>query len=262
MSAREEPTVRAQNAELAARLGVDVWDLEVTEIVERSPSMRAITFACAPGAPETLTYQPGNDLTLAIATRGDAIVRRRYSIRRLDAAARSVGIEFVLHGAGPGGRWASEAAVGDRLEGIGPRGKIVLNEEADWHCFIADDAFIPAASAMIEALPEGATAYVFFEVATPEHDLELAPAATLGGPGYLYRDGTPPGRSAVLLDALGAFVPPPGRGQVYVGGEHLLVGAISRVLGERGVPPDQIASKAYWRLGRANGDHGEPPREE
>jgi NADPH-dependent ferric siderophore reductase len=48
----------------------------------------------------------------------------------------------------------------------------------------------------------------------------------------------------------------------YLGGEHKVVNELRRLLIERGVDADRISAKPYWRLGRANADHGEPPREE
>ena len=55
---------------------------------------------------------------------GERAVRRRYTIRRSDPVSGTLDIEVVLHGTGPFARWASHAAVGDRIEGIGPRGVV------------------------------------------------------------------------------------------------------------------------------------------
>jgi NADPH-dependent ferric siderophore reductase len=252
--------LRAKNVEMAERLGVALWDLEVVAITDLAPSMREITFRCL--EPHEPDFAPGNDLTLSIATRDDAVVRRRYSIRRLDRERRLVDLQFVLHGDGPAGRWAAGAQIGDRIEGVGPRGKIVVSPDASWHLFAADDAFIPAASVMIESLPADATAFVYFEVDGTKDELPFAAVAQLRGPGYLHRDGVEPGTSSVLADALGSFTPPPGPGAAYLGGEHRITNALRRILVDRGIAAEAIFAKPYWRLGRPNADHGEPPREE
>jgi NADPH-dependent ferric siderophore reductase len=245
---------------MAERLGASVWELEVAAITDLTPSLRQLTFAC--DSPESLTFSPGNDLTLAIATRDDVVVRRRYSIRRVDEANRTVDLQFVRHGDGPAAIWAENAEIGDRVEGVGPRGKIVVDPDAAWYLFAGDDAFLPAASAMIEAIPEGRPVFVAFEVDGPLSALPITATTQLSGPLFVYREGSPSGSSSILSDALSTFVAPDGRGMAYVGGEHKVVNALRNLLIERHVSPEQIAAKAYWRLGRANQDHGEPPREE
>ncbi len=69
-------------------------------------------------------YMPGQDVMLLVAAEGRKPVRRRYTIRRFDAAARPLTLDVVLHGDGPGERWVRAARPGDRIEGIGPRGKV------------------------------------------------------------------------------------------------------------------------------------------
>ena len=79
-------------------------------------------------APELagLQYQPGQDMMLMVAVDGDRPVRRRYTIRALDPARRLLTLDVVRHAGGPGERWVAAARPGDRIEGIGPRGKIFL----------------------------------------------------------------------------------------------------------------------------------------
>ena len=65
---------------------------------------------------------------------------------------------MVLHGDGPGERWVRSARPGDRIEGIGPRGKVFPSMSADWHLFMGDEAAMPAILAMTESLPGDADA--------------------------------------------------------------------------------------------------------
>ena len=116
--------------------------LEVVESAPLRPGMQRLVLT----APELagLRYQPGQDMMLMVAVDGDRPVRRRYTIRALDHERRLLTLDVVRHADGPGERWVAAARPGDRIEGIGPRGKIFLAEGADWHLFMGDDAALPA----------------------------------------------------------------------------------------------------------------------
>ena len=251
---------RAAAEALAARLGAQVWTLEVEGVLDLSPSMRRIHLRCL--EPEVPGAAPGNDLTLAIATRGDTTVRRRYTIRHLDPVRRSVDLDFVVHGEGPAAGWAKSAEVGTEIEAIGPRGKVTLVPDVDWHLFVGDDSFLPASLEMLSSLPAGSSAHLFLEVEGAADEQPIEATASVDGPGFVHRGGSAPGKGTALLDALRAFAPPPGHGFAYLGGEHHLVSAARRLLLDAGMAAEDLAPKSYWRLDRANADHGEPPREE
>src|SRR5712692_11826604 len=109
-------------------------------------------------------YLPGQDMALTFR-RGDAPpVRRRYTIRHYDRDERRVDLDFVLHGDGPGMRWAQAVQPGDRIEVVGPRGKISLVRDAAWHLFAGDATAVPGALAMLEALPGDVPAVAFLQV--------------------------------------------------------------------------------------------------
>ena len=69
-------------------------------------------------------------------------------------------MDVSLHGAGPGTVVEGAATAGDRIDAIGPRGKITLRPNADWHLFVVDETGLPGALAMVEALPAGPRASV------------------------------------------------------------------------------------------------------
>src|SRR5450755_2576714 len=125
------------------------------------------------------TYAPGQDVMLLVAADGNRPVRRRYTIRHLDPARRLLTLDVVLHGDGPGERWVRSARPGDRIEGIGPRGKVTTLPAADWHLFMGDESALPAIFAMTESLPGDSVATVVLEVPDPADEQELnAPART------------------------------------------------------------------------------------
>ena len=229
--------------------------LEVTGTHQLTPHMQRLSLT----APELddFSYQPGQDVMLLVAAEGRKPVRRRYTIRHFDAAQRRLTIDVVLHGDGPGERWIRAAHPGDRIEGIGPRGKIFPSPEADWHLFMGDEAAMPAILAMIEALPGVADATVVIEVPEPADEQDVLAAARTRV-SWLHRLGRLAGDPTALAAEAAEVELPPGSGHTYLLGEASVVLRMREILAARGLPPDQVSPKAYWGRGRANAGHGEP----
>ena len=244
---------------LVSRLpGVSALDLEVVATEPVTPAMRRLRLRGDGLA--ALVVEPGQDFMVAVPADGQQHFRRRYTVRRLDRSTGTVDLDIVLHGDGPGARWAAAVQPGDRVEAIGPRGKITVVDEADWHLFAGDESAVPATFAMVEALPASATAVVVLEVAGPEEEQPVSSAADLSLQ-WLHRDGTDPGHGTGLVDAVRAVDLPPGRGHCYLAGELRTVAAMRQALVDRGLDAEQLSPKAYWRLGVANAAHGEPTRD-
>ncbi len=233
-------------------------DLRVVESVRLTPHMQRLSLT----APQLdgFGYLPGQDVMLLVAAEGSRPVRRRYTIRQLDPAARRLTLDIVLHGDGPGERWVRSARPGDRIEGIGPRGKITTSATADWHLFIGDESALPAAFAMAEALPAASSATLVLEI-PEEADEQDLPAAASTRISWLHRLGGPAGDPSALAAEAAEVELPPGRGHAYVLGEATVVSRLREILAERGLGQDQISPKAYWGRGRANASHGEPARD-
>src|SRR5215472_9904762 len=230
---------------------------EVASTASLTPHMQRIELAAA--ALDGFRYKAGQDVML-LAAYGRKPVRRRYTIRYLDATARILTIDVVLHGAGPGERWVRSARPGDRIEGIGPRGKIFPNPAADWHLFMGDEAALPAILAMTESLPGDADATLVLEIPEADDEQEVLAAARTRV-SWLHRLGRPAGNPAALAAEAAEVELPPGNGHAYLLGEAKVVLAVREALASRGLPPDQVSPKAYWGRGRANAGHGEPARE-
>jgi NADPH-dependent ferric siderophore reductase len=173
-----------------------------------------------------------------------------------------VTIDVSLHGAGPGTDWIRAARVGDRIDAIGPRGKIVPRLGADWHFFVGDETGMPGALAMMEVLPADATVTALFEIDTPADEQE--PDSRQGQRRQLHfahRSGhSVPGEASLLEEALAEIALPAGLGHVYVAAEAGVVRSIQRNFAERGLQQDQVSAKPYWRRGLPNAEHGEPAR--
>jgi NADPH-dependent ferric siderophore reductase len=238
--------------------GTTRLDLEVAGSAPLTPHMQRLRLS-APQLAD-FAYLPGQDVMLLVAAEGNRPVRRRYTIRELDPAARLLTLDIVLHGDGPGERWVRSARPGDRIEGIGPRGKITTVATADWHLFMTDESGLPAAFAMTEALPAASEATLVIEV-PEEADEQDLPAAASTRISWLHRLGLPAGNPEKLAAEAGEVDLPPGRGQAYLFGEAKVVSRLREILASRGLQQEQISPKAYWGRGRANAGHGEPARD-
>jgi NADPH-dependent ferric siderophore reductase len=223
-------------------------DLEVAALADTRPDTRTITFT----SPDLVdfTWRPGQDLMLDVP--GEHSMRRRYTIRRADPVSGTLDIEVVLHGTGPFASWAGGAAIGDRVHGIGPRGVVTLREGATHHLFVSDASAIPFAFAMIEALPDGTTATAILTtddlIPSPESPMSAARVDV----SWITTAEINDRLRSVQLSADTA---------AYVNGERLLVRQVTQELTSRGLNPDAIAAKAYWRRDQANAAHGEPAKE-
>jgi NADPH-dependent ferric siderophore reductase len=225
----------------------------VASVEDVTPHMRRIQLS-GPSL-EAFEYFPGQDLALPVVRDDGSVVRRRYTIRRFDPGKRLLDLEFVMHGDGPGIRWAQTARPGLAIEAIGPRGKIGLNPNAKSHLFAGDATAVPGSLAMIEALPSGLRASAYLMVADPgERQLFSADATKT----VTWHYGSGPGAPDGLVAAVSAAGALPDAGHAYLAGEVALVSALKATLLVRGWTADQISAKAYWNRGRANADRGEP----
>jgi NADPH-dependent ferric siderophore reductase len=233
---------------------------EVASSTELTPHMQRLELTAA--ELDGFRYAPGQDVMLLVAADGRKPVRRRYTIRFLDLARQLLTIDVVLHGDGPGERWVRSAKPGDRIEGIGPRGKIFPNPEADWHLFMGDEAALPAILTMTESLPGDAEATIVLEIpeAADEQEFSAAARTRVSWLHRLGRRAGDPVASPLVTEATDVELMP-GRGHAYLLGEASVVLALRERLASRGLPQDQMSPKAYWGRGRANAGHGEPPRD-
>lgn len=247
---------------LLARLaGTQAFTLTLSERAQLSPNLVHLTLS---GLPTDLKVTPGQDLMLAVPVEGgDGSFRRRYSVRRVDATHRSIDLWIHTAAGGPGTRWATEAPLGSTIEAIGPRGKITLDEMADWHLFVGDLSFASAAFAMAEAIEPPGQALFVLEIDEEGDevlpDLDEGVGITLC---FMARDGRSIDDSSGLLTGLKAIEFPAEEGHAYLGGELSVVADVRRALAARGLTKEQISQKSYYRAGASNAAHGEPKKDE
>jgi NADPH-dependent ferric siderophore reductase len=239
-----------------------LWNLEVIDTGPITPNMQRLLLRVS-GTGE-LRYKAGQDLMLRVPLLESGVVNRRYTIRDFDPIERVVTVDASLHGTGPGTSWVRGAVIGTQIDAIGPRGKIILREGAAWHFFVTDESGLPGALAMIESLGNASVAIGLFEVdsTADEQPLAIESSGNLDVR-WIHRLGeSVPGDSSRLLEAVAKTDLPAGSGHVYVATELRVSRAVRGSLIERGLSADQISSKAYWRRGLPNAEHGEPTRDD
>ncbi|MDX3372674.1 siderophore-interacting protein [Streptomyces anthocyanicus] len=193
-------------------------------------------------------------------------VMRSYTLRSLrrdtDGHTAEIDVDFVLHGlepdsgiqAGPAARWAADAAPGDRVLLLGPA--VADNrairfrppEDTDLVVIWGDETAVPAACAIVEALPAGTRARVWLQVPHAEdvQDLRTAADAEIT---WLVGDAAD-GPEATLATLRAAQLPPAEHPYVWIAGESGCVKRLRRhFVGERGVDRRRVTFVGYWRRG-------------
>lgn len=180
---------------------------------------------------------------------------RVYTLRRIDAAAGEVDIDFVLHeGDHPGAGFARHAAPGERVGMTGPGGGFI--PQADWMLLAGDETALPAVARILERLPAATRAVVRMEIADPAEEQPLPTAADLDLQ-WLHRGCAPAGTTTLIEDAVGAIAWPEADRSVFAwaGCEHRSFRALrGHLRGERGLERESHLVAAYWRFGVAGAD--------
>jgi NADPH-dependent ferric siderophore reductase len=185
---------------------------------------------------------------------GPRPVVRTYTPRRYDPAAKTLEIQFFLHGEGPASAWAQRAKPGDKLAVAGPGGRFSLDPAAGHWWLAADESAVPAVGTLLEALPETAVVDAHIEVDGPADEIELPGPAKATVTWHHRRAGGAFG--AELADAARAAVLPAGA-RIWVACEATAMRGIRRYFTrERGIPAAQLVTRGYWRVGeRDHPDH-------
>lgn len=242
----------------------------VADISQLTPRMRRITFAGdalatypdegpathfklllpAPGQAEVALPTPGPD---GLQWPDPRPVRRTYTPRQVDRAARRLVVDFVLHGdGGPASAWAASARVGDAVVVTGARGAYRIDPGADWTLLVADETALPAVGTILDDAPAGARVLLVAEVADAAEELKFDTAAGLATV-WCHRNGGSAGFGTLAAEAVRDLTFPAGRGACWVGLEATAMRTVRRhLLGERGLDRPQVYTRGYWKLGAAD----------
>lgn len=247
--------------------------LRVLRTVQVTPGMRRITLggreiAGLSGGPNVKLLLPpapriGLELPLQDAA-GKPVwpaedrrpVLRSYTVRRLDAAAGELDIDFVLHGhAGIASAWAARAKAGDEvgIAGLGGRG---VNPAARY-ILAGDHCALPALVNILEGLPETARGHAFIEVPGPEERQKLRHPPGLAVT-WLHHGPHGAGRTSLLARAVAGLAVAPGEDVfAWVAAESAAATAMGEHLrGVCGLDRRDMLVLGYWNFGVSVDDYG------
>ncbi|MGN8050218.1 siderophore-interacting protein [Curtobacterium sp. 22159] len=193
----------------------------------------------------------------------DRPARRTYTVRSVDHDAKTIAIDFVVHGDdGLAGPWAASAQPGDLLALSGPGGGYTPSPDPEvTHVLLADDSALPAVSSALEAMADTATGIALVEVGGPadEQPVRHPAGVTLR---WLHRDATGAEPGTLLLEAARSLERASRPVQVFAHGERTAMKAIRRLLQDDwGLEKAEMSLSAYWALGRAEDRFQEEKRE-
>src|SRR5699024_2508948 len=101
-------------------------------------------------------------------------VRRTYTVHSVDHEAKTLKMDFVIHGAdGLAAPCAEKGKFCATLQFAGPDGKYQPDLAADGHLLAGDEAAIPAIAAALEAMPDDAVGNALIEVADAADEWQL-----------------------------------------------------------------------------------------
>ena len=198
----------------------------------------------------------------------DVPVTRTYTIRDVDPVARTVAVDFVVHGdEGIAGPWAARAVAGDHLVLAGLGGAYSPNPAADWHLLVGDESALPAIASALEhlaAADPSAVGFALLEAGSRADVVEVVAPVGIevrwvlrdtGVPAdagaAADRDGTLAGGVASPLAAAAASIEwKAGRVHVFAHGERGEMKALRTLFTDRGVPREDLSLSGYWALGR------------
>ncbi|MGJ8545258.1 MAG: siderophore-interacting protein [Sulfitobacter sp.] len=193
---------------------------------------------------------------------GPPPVRRTYTVRKYDAEAQELTIDFVAHGDhGPACRWANHAKPGDFLGFAGPSAPKLESFNADFYLIAADPSAIPVAAAALEAMPRDAKGVAIFEVTAAEDRQDIDAPAGIAQHWLVQPDPHQPSTAQETL--IRALPWPQGRVQTCIAGESGVIKSLRAFLhNEKQLPRDDVYISGYWKIGLIEDQHQAEKRAE
>ena len=185
---------------------------------------------------------------------------RTYTIRRVDAAAGELDIDFALHTDGPASTWAAAAKAGDLVAVAGPGGRRYEPDASAIEYLIAgDETSLPAMGTLLAALPSGMPVRLYAEIGSADEQLAWDTPARVESTWVQRKAGESAG--APLRAALLQAQRPPDGVRVWLACEATAMRRIRRdLLDGWQLDPNAIVTRGYWKQGEPNyrdGDYGE-----
>ena len=209
-----------------------------------SSQIRNVTIAAESLA--GFVFEPGADVTIRLPRHEGDADERHYSVWK-SSAEGEFDLCVVLHGLGPGSRWAARCTVGDPVEIARSQAvPIALDRSTEAHLFFGDETSVASAEALIRALPAKAVVLACFEVAStnrrwPEPEITRPEKVR-----WVDRAGRP--GSALVSWLARQSLPSANSVTAYVTGEAWLCAILhAHLVRDRGFPARAVRAMPYWK---------------
>ncbi|WP_225408436.1 siderophore-interacting protein [Stigmatella hybrida] len=230
--------------------------LTVSSVESLTPLMRRIRFT-SPELGDFHSPSPDDHIKLFFPQpdgQAGEPAMRDFTPRAFDNAAKTLTIDFALHGSGPATEWAARAQAGQTLDIGGPRGSNVVPDDFDWYLLVGDESALPAIGRWVEMLRPGVPVTTVVAVAHEDEQQTWVTRASWR-PSWAVRGEPSVHDGAWLRRALDAFSPPAGDGFVWIAGEASAVRELrTHFVEERRHPSAWLKAAAYWHRGENDSD--------
>lgn len=174
---------------------------------------------------------------------------RTYTPLHYDDKARSMQIEFVMHGEGIASGWAQTAKVGDPLHLAGPGGGYEMPQDIRSLIIVADETAMPAAGMLVDAAPSDCKVTALLEIPDAGEERPLSIDRSIS-PSWLRRDGA---QGGTLIERAVAGLSAPEDAYWWIACEANAMRSVrTHLLKERKIAPVRVHTRGYWRLGETN----------
>lgn len=242
----------------------------VQRVEQVTPRVKQIVFGgdTLTGFP---TPRPGAHIKLLFGAASDGSAdpkkmrsqMRTYTPRSFNPETNELTVEFVLHGDGLASTWAAQAQAGATLTVAGPGGGMDIPETLKTMVMLVDESAIPAAGAVLEALPEGCKPIIICEVEDADEQRSLSTKIQVD-PTWLFRkeQSAKPGQllEKHLPDVLASVNSMENCFWWIACEANVMRQMRSQLLNQQGVKKDRLVSRGYWKLETSNHpdhDYGE-----
>jgi NADPH-dependent ferric siderophore reductase len=231
--------------------------LKVLRKLQLTPNMLRVTLG-GPGLDGFPEDSDGGYIKLQIRDEGDEHgkpLMRTYTVRRYDAEAAELDVDFVVHESdGPAVNWARACRPGGEIRVGGPGPKKMVDPDADWFLLVGDMSALPAISANLERMAADAKGYGLLEI------IHESDQQSFDFPRNLQIDwivnSNPERENSVLFDRVKALPWLPGRPYYWVAGEFSQSLAIRAYLKSmRDANREQMYASSYWQIGQTEDGH-------
>lgn len=248
-------------ARIGYPIGVRTVTVRAREYV--TPRMVRLTLG-GPGLDGFHTYQaddhvkivfPDPDGTRRVPVVNDAMMldwprplptTRKYTVRRYDADARELDLDFVLHEGGLASSWVRTVAIGDDVTIAGPPGAKAFAHNFDHYVFAVDSTALPAVARWLDESPADVSAHVVIETDDDvEHGYPLAVRENVDVT-WLVRDGS----ESAVASTVQSLDLPDGRSFLFAAGEATDIKPLRAWSRDR---MDSLLT-GYWKRGVAGLD--------